>query len=90
MSTLQQLREQIIKLDEVLIKNLSERQTLCLQIGQIKSLQNLQVFDRAREYHLMELYGTLSNKYHLQEDFVKKLFKLIIEHSRKLQKCDMK
>lgn len=86
MSTIEQLREQIEQADTVIIEALSKRQELSKQIGQLKSNHGREIVDLTREKKLFEFYEDLSERHHLQQTFVKRLFKLIIAHSRKVQK----
>jgi len=86
MSTIEQLRKKIEQADTVIIETLAKRQELSKQIGQLKSNHGRDVIDLAREKKLFEFYEDLSERYHLQQTFVKRLFKLIIAYSRKVQK----
>ena len=86
MSTIEQLREQIEHTDADIIKKLAKRQKLAKQIGQLKSEQGKDVVDLLREKILFEFYEELSAKHNLQQTFVKRLFKLIISYSKKVQK----
>lgn len=86
MLTIKQLRKKIDEIDSSIIKKLSARQKLSIKIGQLKNKTGHKVIDVKREIKLMHLYETLCNKYQLQEDFVKRIFKIIINNSRKMQK----
>lgn len=86
MLTIKQLRKKIDDIDSAIIKKLSARQKLSIKIGKLKNKSGQKVIDVKREIKLMHLYKNLSNKYQLQEDFVKRLFTLIIKNSRKVQK----
>ena len=86
MSTIEQLREKIKQTDALIIETLSKRQALSKQIGQLKSNHGREVVDLTREKELFEFYEDLSDRYHLQQTFVKQLFKIIIAYSRKVQK----
>lgn len=84
--SIDQLREKIDKLDEEIINKIAKRNALSLKIGCIKSEMGITVVDKKREEKLMLRYEKLSKKYHLRTELVKKLFKLVILNSRKLQK----
>ncbi len=86
MSTLEELREQIEEADACIIETLAKRQELSKQIGALKSKEGKKIMDRSREKQLFEYYDHLSKQYHLQEDFINRLFKIIISNSRKVQK----
>jgi chorismate mutase len=47
---------------------------------------NMKVLDKRREKQLMLRYKKLCHQYELSPIFIKKLFKLIIANSRRLQK----
>jgi|HubBroStandDraft_4_1064222.scaffolds.fasta_scaffold768008_2 chorismate mutase len=86
MLTIKQLRKKIDAIDSSIIKKLSVRQKLSIRIGKLKSKSGKKVFDAKREIKLMHLYEALSNQYQLEEDYIKRLFKIIINNSRKMQK----
>lgn len=86
MLTIKQLRKKIDAIDSSIIKKLSARQKLSIKIGKLKNKSGDKIIDAKREIKLMHLYETLSHKYHLQEAFVKRVFKIIINNSRNMQK----
>jgi chorismate mutase len=86
MLTIEQLRKKIEQTDANLIEILAERQELAKQIGQLKLEEGKGVVDRRREKELFELHKKLSDRYHLEQSFVNKLFKVIIEYSVMVQK----
>ncbi|KTC82298.1 chorismate mutase [Legionella cherrii] len=86
MPTLEELRKQIEQADACIIEILAKRQELSKQIGALKSQEGKKVLDRSREKQLFEYYDHLSKQYHLQEEFINRLFKIIISNSRKVQK----
>ncbi|KTD02450.1 chorismate mutase [Fluoribacter gormanii] len=86
MNTLEELRKQIEQTDADLIEILAKRQELSKQIGVLKSQEGKKITDRSREKQLFEYYEHLSKQYHLQEEFINRVFKIIIANSRKVQK----
>ncbi|QMT59096.1 chorismate mutase [Legionella sp. PC997] len=86
MDTLDELRKQIEQADANLIELLAKRQELSKQIGALKSKEGKKITDRSREKQLFEYYGHLSKEYHLQQEFINRVFKIIIANSRKVQK----
>jgi chorismate mutase len=86
MLTIEQLRKKIEQTDATIIEKLAKRQKLSKQIGQLKLRRGKDIVDRPREEQLFEFYEKLSERYHLQRTFVKRLFKLIIAYSRMVQK----
>ncbi|CAM2973560.1 2-methylcitrate synthase [Legionella steigerwaltii] len=86
MTTLEELRTQIEQTDACIIEILAKRQELSKQIGALKSKEGKKILDRSREKQLFEYYDHLSKQYHLQEEFINRLFKIILSNSRKVQK----
>ncbi len=86
MLTIKQLRDKIDKTDADIIKKLSQRKTLSIKIGEMKSKLGKKVINNKREKELMLRYEKLCLEYKLQATFIKKLFKIIIANSRELQK----
>lgn len=85
MDTLEELRKQIEQADARIIEVLAKRQELSKQIGVLKSKEGKKIVDRSREKKLFEYYEHLSRQHHLQEEFINRLFKIIISNSRKVQ-----
>ena len=86
MHTLEELRKQIEQTDADIIEILAKRQELSKQIGALKSKEGKKITDRSREKQLFEYYEHLSEQYHLQQEFIYRVFKIIIANSRKVQK----
>lgn len=85
MQMIQQLRDEIDKIDEEIIKNLARRKELSMEIGKIKALSSQNVYDPEREKNQFLNYHHLCETYQLQFEFIKVLFELIISNSRTLQ-----
>lgn len=86
MKTLKQLREEIEKIDEGIIQQLALRKELSLQIGGLKKQLKKKINDTAREKTLKHYHATLAVKHTLDARFIRRIFKVILRHSRKLQK----
>lgn len=86
MDTLEELRKQIEVTDACIIEILAKRQELSKQIGALKSKEGKKIVDRSREKQLFSYYEQLCQQYHLPEEFIHRLFRLIISNSRKVQK----
>lgn len=85
MSTIEELRKQIEQTDAYIIEKLAQRQELSKKIGALKAKEGKNIRSPARK-KLFEYYDFLSRQYHLQQDFVNQLFKIIISNSKKVQK----
>jgi chorismate mutase len=86
MQTIRRLRLKIDKIDENIIKNLAKRDKIVIRIGKLKNKSSKKIVDTNREDYLMHLYDKLSEDFALKPSYVKRLFKMIITHSRKLQR----
>jgi chorismate mutase len=90
MMSIKKLRNKIDKIDADIIKKISHRNTISKKIGQLKVKLNRKVIDKKREEQLILRYKKLCHQYEINPILVNKLFKLIIAHSRKLQRSDCK
>lgn len=88
MLTIEQLREQIQETDHALIRNLAHRQDLCKKIARLKRQEGKAIIDRDQEKKNFELYESLSKRYAIDPEFVERLFKRIVIHSRNIQQND--
>ena len=84
--TLDKLRKQIEEIDTIIIENLAKRKEISLQIGKLKSEIGKEIYDPEREKQLMIYYAQLSQKYKINPEYVQNIFKVIISHSRMVQK----
>lgn len=78
---IENIREEIDKIDESLISFLDKRMNLAVAIGDIKRKNNLPIFNRKREEEILEKTNKAKNN-----PFIKNIFKKILEESRNLQK----
>lgn len=86
MLKLEQLRQEIERIDAEIIAKLSVRQKLVLEIGALKAEAGKEVLDAARESQLRAYHERLCLEHRLEPEFVNKVFAIILDHSRKLQK----
>lgn len=86
MDEIKQLRSQIDDIDSQLLNLLAKRQEVVKQVGEFKLRRNIPVLDKAREDYLYEYHQKLSTKYNISFDFIRELFAMIMEHSRKIQR----
>lgn len=83
---MKELRDKIDKIDEIIIKKLSQRISTAKQIGLLKIKLNKPVLDKKREAELARMYKRLCAHYKVDKELVSTLFKLIISHSRTVQR----
>ena len=87
MQTIEELRQKIADIDAEIIATLGRRQELSKQIGQIKIKAGIVVIDSLQEKKRFESYETLCKKNQLPYSFIKRVFTLIIAHSRRVQRA---
>lgn len=85
MEELSELRRQIDQLDEDIIEKMAKRQKVVEEVRAYKQQRHIAVFDPKREEYL-EIYHTrLSQKYNVSIEFIRELFKLIMDESKRIQ-----
>ena len=82
---MQEIRKKINQLDEQLLKLLSERRKLSLEIVKFKNQEKSSIRDRAREKELLTKLIETGREYGLDSHYVSKIFYEIIDDSVKLQ-----
>ena len=85
-NNLNESRKQILVIDKQLIELMAQRQKLSLEIGQAKKELNMPVYDPVREEKLKIYHDKLAEESQLSPVMVNKVFEVIIEESRKVQK----
>ena len=85
MKTVNELREEIDKIDAQIIKKIALREKKSRQIGALKKQSGTKIKDPAREEQLKILHANWSEEQGLSPEFIEALFKLIISHSRRIQ-----
>lgn len=85
MNKLEELRQQIDFLDKEIIEKMSLRKKIVEEVKQYKSLNNLPVFDPKREEYLENYHVELSREHNVSIEFIKDLFKLIMDESKRIQ-----
>jgi len=82
---MQEIRKKINHIDEQILKLLSERRDLSLEIVKLKNEEKSSIRDRGRERELLTRLIESGRKYHLDSHYVSKIFYEIIDDSVKLQ-----
>jgi chorismate mutase len=83
---LNDLREEIDAIDDKIVDLLSKRMSIVEKVGKLKKEHQIPPLDKKR---LAEVLDTKKNKAKIvgvSESFIEKLFKVIHDHSVKLQK----
>ena len=82
-----ELRKNIDKIDEELLKKLVERFSIVDKISRIKKMEGRNIEDKDREKELKQSRSLMARKLGLEERFVEKLFDLVVHESKKRQIC---
>lgn len=83
--TIDEIRENIDRLDSELLRIFNERAQLALAIGEIKKGLNLPVYDPAREKRIFERM-TRANPGPLDDQAIVRLFERVVDESRRLER----
>jgi chorismate mutase len=83
--TIESLREEIDRLDRVLVKLLNQRATYALEIGRMKEQAGLPIYQPAREADVLANVGA-ANAGPLDPGAITRLFERIIDEARRLER----
>ncbi len=83
--SLAELRKEIDALDKHLFEILAERKKLVMQIANYKKLNGLALKQPRREKQLIEQKKQLARELGLNENFVEKICRIIIDESLRLE-----
>ena len=86
MSTLEDLRKDIDRIDEVLVRLLNERARVACEIGRLKKQQGVEIYQPDREKLVLEHVRGLAVKGALGPDAIARLFERIIDEARRLER----
>jgi chorismate mutase len=79
------IRKEIDRLDNELLKIFNERAALALRIGEIKKQKGLAVYDPDREKRIFDRMRT-ANPGPLEDNAIVRLFERVIDESRRLER----
>lgn len=88
-SEIEQLRDEIDKIDSKILLLLNMRSNLALKIGEIKKKYNLPVYDPEREKNIIERL-LKENSGPLDNNAIIRLFERIIDEARRLERLKAK
>ena len=86
MPTLDDLRNDIDRVDEVLVRLLNERARCVCEIGRLKKLQGLEVYQPDREKLVLEHVRGVAAEGPLGPEAIGRLFERIIDEARRLER----
>jgi chorismate mutase len=86
MQTLEELRRNIDRLDEVIVRLLNERARVVCEIGQLKRADSVAVYDPEREKQILAHVCSVACEGPLGPDAVARLYERVIDESRRLER----
>ena len=86
MRTLDELRDDIDRVDEVLVRLLNERARVACEIGQIKKEQGIEIYQPEREKQVLAHVRSVAVEGPLGADAIARLFERIIDEARRLER----
>jgi len=86
MRTLDELREDIDRVDEVLVRLLNERARVACEIGQLKKELGIEVYQPEREKQVLAHVRGVASEGPLGSDAIARLFERIIDEARRLER----
>ena len=86
MRTLDDLRDDIDRVDEVLVRLLNERARVACEIGRLKKEQGVEVYQPEREKHVLAHVRGVGAEGPLGADAIARLFERIIDEARRLER----
>ena len=86
MGRLDELRDDIDRVDEVLVRLLNERARVACEIGRIKKDLGIEVYQPEREKQVLEHVRNVAVEGPLGADAIARLFERIIDEARRLER----
>ena len=86
MRTLDELREDIDRVDEVIVRMLNERARVAVEIGMLKKELNVPIYQPDREKQVLAHVRSVASEGPLGPDAIARLFERIIDEARRLER----
>ena len=86
MPTLDDLRADIDRVDEVLVRLLNERARVACEIGRVKKEQGVELYQPDREKQVLAHVRSIASEGPLGADAIARLFERIIDEARRLER----
>ena len=86
MPTLDSLRDDIDRVDEVLVRLLNERARCACEIGRLKKALGMEVYQPEREKQVIEHVRKVASEGPLGPEAIARLFERIIDEARSLER----
>lgn len=85
MSSLEDFRREIDKLDAVLLETLGKRLAVCAEVARFKKSNNIPMMQPARVEMVKDRAAALGGKHNLRPEFVRELYGQIIGEACRLE-----
>jgi chorismate mutase len=86
MRTLDELRDDIDRVDEVIVRLLNERARVAVEIGRLKKDLDIAIYQPDREKQVLAHVRSVATEGPLGPDAVARLFERIIDEARRLER----
>ena len=86
MPTLDDLRKDIDRVDEMIVRMLNERARVACEIGRLKKVEGAPVYQLDREKQVIDHVRRIAADGPLEPDAVARLFERIIDEARRLER----
>jgi chorismate mutase len=86
MPSLEDLRKDIDRVDEVLVRLLNERARCACEIGRIKKEQKVEIYQPEREKQVLEHVKSVAAEGPLEPEAIARLFERIMDEARRLER----
>jgi len=86
MRTLEELRDDIDRLDEVIVRLLNERARVAVEVGRLKKELNVAIYQPDREKQVLKHVRGVASEGPLGPDAIARLFERIIDEARRLER----
>ena len=86
MAMLDNLRDDIDRVDEVLVRLLNERARCVCEIGKLKKVQGLDIYQPEREKQVLDHVRSIAREGSLGPEAIARLFERIIDEARRLER----
>ena len=84
--TLEDLRKDIDRVDEVLVRLLNERARCVCEVGRLKKEQGIEIYQPAREKDVLKHVREVASEGPLGPEAIARLFERIIDEARRLER----
>src|SRR5260370_24863158 len=86
MRTLDELREDLDRVDEVLVRLMNERGRVAVEIGRVKKEKGIEIYQPEREKQVLAHVRGVASEGPLGPDAIARLFERIIDEARRLER----